>query len=75
VTQQFVLTAAHCLEAFPSVASTAILVGDHDLRSGSETIWSAAYLAEKYIKHRDFNSDTNANDIALIKVSGYIRFK
>lgn len=75
VNQYWALSAAHCFVAFPLAASTLLLVGDHDLRSGSETIWSAGYLLQSYIKHRDYSSETNANDIALIKIRGYIKFK
>lgn len=75
VNQNWALSAAHCFDAFPSIASTLLLVGDHDLRTGSETIWSAGYLLQSYVKHRSYRSETNANDIALIKTHDYIKFK
>lgn len=75
VTQNYVLTAQHCIDAYPSTATTAVLVGDHDLTTGADTPWAAAYALQAYIRHRGYNSETNANDIALAKVRDYIKFK
>lgn len=75
VNQNWALGAAHCSVAFPGVSSTLLLVGDHDLRSGSETIWSAGYLLQTFVMHPYYNSETSTNDIALIKTVDYIKFK
>lgn len=75
VTQNWALTAAHCFVAFPNAATTAIITGDHDLSTGSDTIWAAAYRIQRYIKHATFNPETNVNDIALARTVEYIKFK
>jgi trypsin len=69
------VTAAHCFDAYSNVRTTGLLTGDHDLTTGSDTIWAALYLLEKYIKHENYNPETNANDIALMKTREYIKFK
>lgn len=75
VTQNWAITAAHCFDAYRKVGTSALLVGDHDLTTGSDTIWAALYLLQSYIKHGSYNAETNANDIALIKTLNYIKFK
>lgn len=72
--QNWAVTAAHCFDAFPNASSTALLVGDHDISVGTDTKWAAAYAVLSYIKHAYYNSDTNVNDIALVRTKDYIRF-
>lgn len=75
VSQFWSVSAAHCFDAYPNIRTSALLVGDHDLTTGSETAWSSLYLLEAYIKHKSYDSETNANDIALVKTRSYIKFK
>lgn len=75
VSQFFAITASHCFDAYPNTATIALLVGDHDTSIGSETIWAAVYLLQYYKKHNEYNSETNSNDIALMKTRDYIRFR
>lgn len=58
ITQKNAISASHCFDAYPNVATTALLVGDHDLSTGAETIWSVAYLLQSYKKHIGYNADT-----------------
>lgn len=68
------MTAAHCFDAFPSVDTSALLVGDHDVTTGADTKWAAAYALASYLKHPGYNVDTSWNDIALVKTKLYVRF-
>ncbi|CRK95821.1 CLUMA_CG009273, isoform A [Clunio marinus] len=74
VTQNWALTAAHCFAAYPTASTIGLLVGDHDLKSGSDTIWAALYQLQSYKKHEKYNIETNANDIALARTKTYIKF-
>lgn len=75
VSQFWAVTAAHCFDAYPNVRTSGLLAGDHDLTTGSDTIWAALYLLEKYVKHQNYNPETKTNDIALVKTRDYIKFK
>lgn len=44
-----------------------IMVGDHDTSIGHDSSYSSLYRISEFFIHPDFNSDTNANDIALVK--------
>jgi secreted trypsin-like serine protease len=75
VSQFFVLTAAHCSIAYPDITRTSLLAGDHDITTGQDTVWAAAYRLNKWIRHTGFNENTGVNDIALAQTQTYIRFK
>lgn len=75
LTQYHILSAAHCFDAFPTVSQTAVVVGDHDISTGTDTIWAAGYLISGFIKHPGYNSETNDNDISIVKTRDYIKFK
>lgn len=75
MSQKWAVSAAHCFDAFPNVDNSLLLVGEHDTRTGTETPWAAAYYIQRYIKHSQYNSDGNINDIAMINTRDYIRFK
>jgi trypsin len=75
VKQNWIITAAHCLDAFPNAATTAVLVGDHDISTGTDTKWAAVYKVQSYIKHYGYRAENNINDIALIRTTNYIRYK
>jgi hypothetical protein len=53
-------------------------VGRYDISKNpetSDTIFSATYqIANAYV-HNEYNSDTNANDVALVQSQGYIKYK
>ncbi len=65
IDEQWVLTAAHCMEGL-SANNIVATVGEYDLSSSPETLSTSI---EKIIVHPNFNSSTFDNDIALIKLS------
>ena len=65
IDQQWVLTAAHCMEDV-TANNIKATVGEYDLSSVPET---TATSIDKIIIHPDFNSASLDNDIALIKLS------
>lgn len=75
VRQHWAVSAAHCFDAYPTATTTALLVGDHDTSIGTDTKWAAAYVLASYIKHPNYDANTNVNDIALVKTREFIRFK
>lgn len=52
------------------------LVGDDDTAIGSETRYAEVYTIESFIKHESYNpnSETNDNDIAVVKTVKNIRY-
>lgn len=79
VTQNYIVTAAHCIYAFQNTYDWKILahVGRHDISKAlnADTIFSAAYSISQAVVHSGYNSDTNVNDIGLVRTSGYMKFK
>ena len=79
VTQNYIITAAHCIYAFQNEYNWNILVhvGRHNITAAinSDTIYSATYSIGSVIVHNGYNSETNANDIGLVKTSSYMKFK
>lgn len=75
VSQRFAVTAAHCVDAAPIISKNALLAGDHDISTGTDTKWSMVYAVHSFIKHPTYNSNTNKDDIALVKTVKDIRFK
>lgn len=74
VSQHWSISAAHCFDAFPTAANSALLVGDHDVSVGTETKWASAYALDSYLKHPGYVAETSLNDIALVKSKTYVRF-
>lgn len=73
VSEHRVLTAQYCL-AHRLPSSTAVVVGEHDVNIGSETLYTAIYNIEFFVCFTDCNTyTTNQNDIALIKTTRPIR--
>lgn len=75
VKQYWALTAAHCFDAYPNAGTTALLVGDHNLQSGTDTKWARVYPVASYYKHQNYIADGNINDVALVRTGDYIRYK
>lgn len=65
IDQQWVLTAAHCMEDV-TANNIEATIGEYDLSSVPETTSTSI---DKIIIHPDFNSASLDNDIALIKLS------
>ncbi|CAO1317778.1 unnamed protein product [Diamesa hyperborea] len=76
ISERWILSAAHCFVAYSNVANIVALVGDDDLAIGSETRYAELYKVESFIKHESYNpnSETNDNDIAVVKTAKNIRY-
>lgn len=73
ISPRYVLTAAHCLvNRLPK--NVGILIGDHDISNASETNSTKLLRAEHFIGHPNYNTNTQVNDIALIRVVDFISF-
>lgn len=70
IKKNWVLTAAHCIEAYPT--GNKIVVGLHDQNDmrGTET-----FQATKVLLHPSRNADTYDYDFALVQLSGDSRFE
>ncbi|XP_069668898.1 venom serine protease-like [Periplaneta americana] len=73
IAKRYVLTAAHCL-LNRAVNITGVLVGDHNITTGDDTSSARVLLAESFQAHPDYNSATQMNDIAVIRVNKAIIF-
>lgn len=73
VSKRYALTAAHCLSG-RSTSTTGLLVGDHNIKTGTETTFSALYTIRSFIMHSSYNSNTGANDIGLVLTNVVITF-
>nr|XP_027218109.1 trypsin-1-like [Penaeus vannamei] len=71
ISSQWVVTAAHC--AVGMTTSDYVLVGDHNLYSGSEANSQWMQIAE-IVNHPSYDSNTLDNDIALIRLKTEIQF-
>ena len=65
VSSRTVLTAAHCLEAYPSNDQITVHAGEHDVSrdGGEEKIGVASYTL-----HHSYNTHTLENDFAIIQL-------
>ncbi|KAK4873164.1 hypothetical protein RN001_015193 [Aquatica leii] len=68
IDQNNVLTAAHCVDKFPSQNSN-IMAGTNKLNEVG-----VLYLISRYIIHKDWNPIDASNDIAIIKVKTPIEY-
>ncbi|KAK7080983.1 hypothetical protein SK128_023119 [Halocaridina rubra] len=73
ISDQWILTAAHCvIRKIPS--DLYIVIGEHDWSTGTETSVTQVMAIAQIIVHVDYDSSTEDNDIALIKLSQQIVF-
>lgn len=73
VTNYHALTAAHCPIGH-SIANLALLVGDHNITTGSDTTYAALYLLASIKVHESYSKTTNLNDIAIVRTQKQIIF-
>ncbi|XP_052861360.1 venom serine protease-like [Anopheles cruzii] len=73
VTDRYALTAAHCLLQ-RSVSTTALLVGEQNVKVANDTPYSLAMLLSTFVPHPSYNSATKVNDIALVRTTNQIVF-
>ncbi|XP_026480617.1 venom serine protease 34-like [Ctenocephalides felis] len=73
ISNRYLVTAAHCvINRIPS--GLGVLVGDHDISTGSETGSSRLYGVENVRIHERFDAVTYQNDIAIIRTNADINF-
>ncbi|XP_053680908.1 venom serine protease-like [Anopheles nili] len=73
VTNEYALTAAHCLLQ-RATNDTVLLVGDHNLKTGSDTSYSQVYVLAQFLSHSGFTLKPVANDIALVRTQQPIQY-
>jgi len=66
INQNHVITAAHCMPG-ATTANIAIMIGDHDKNVNEPA--QAAYGVSAIYNHPDYNSETQANDITVLRLS------
>ncbi|XP_055604081.1 CLIP domain-containing serine protease B4-like [Uranotaenia lowii] len=81
IASQFVLTAAHCFEDFPSdLRISKVRLGDWDIFSPKDCVDGLCADAPVEIRvaghivHPDYTTEDNHNDIALIKLERQVQF-
>lgn len=57
-----------------TVDDTALLVGDHNLTTGSDTSYAQAYVIAQFLSHPGFTTKPVSNDIALIRTYQPMQF-
>ncbi|XP_072756479.1 venom serine protease 34 isoform X2 [Anoplolepis gracilipes] len=73
ISQRHVLTAAHCLTN-RNTSNVGVLVGDHDLSTGSDTNATHLYKVSKLDIHPLYNDESLENDIAMVTTDSIISF-
>ncbi|XP_017836046.1 venom serine protease isoform X1 [Drosophila busckii] len=67
ISDRYIVTAAHCTVRQPVASRWIALVGDHELSSASESAFETQHSIQSIINHPDYNSNSHANDIALLR--------
>ncbi|MFF3749505.1 serine protease [Streptomyces sp. NPDC002018] len=67
ISDTYVLTAASCLRG-KAPGTTAVLLGDRDTASGTETPFAALYPVGRWIIHPSFVPASARNDIAVVQL-------
>ncbi|XP_053692577.1 venom serine protease 34-like [Sabethes cyaneus] len=73
VAERYALTTAYCLQG-RTIRETALLVGDHDLSTGAETMYAQLYVVAEFLKHPGFTMHPIENDIALLRTVQPIQY-
>lgn len=78
ISEQWFLTSAHCFneEIYSDLNNIVAYVGEHDLSTSSETMYTESYEIEKFVRHREYwrGNPEQDNDIALVKTIKPIQF-
>ncbi len=77
ITDQHVITAAHCVILFGVVLDSSqfmIRLGEHHIRNKTVNDAEEDYLVSKVLPHDGFNSKNWKNDIAIIKLDKKVLF-
>ncbi|XP_050090994.1 venom serine protease-like [Anopheles aquasalis] len=73
ITNYHAVTAAHCYMG-RSLPNLGLLVGDHNITSGSDTPYSALILLSSIKLHEGYNPTAGTNDIAIVRTRSEIFF-
>ncbi|XP_063905604.1 venom serine protease-like [Zophobas morio] len=73
ISVHYALTSAYCLRG-QVPTNVALLVGDHDVSTGSDTSAAALYRISDFFQHPGYNIMDESNNIAVLKTSTPIRF-
>lgn len=78
ISENWALTGAHCFNEpiYSKLDNIVAYVGEHDLTTPNETMYTESHDIEKYVKHHGYDEDDylQNNDIALIKMKKSIAF-
>ncbi|QES02365.1 MULTISPECIES: serine protease [Streptomyces] len=67
---RYVLTAAHCLTgSYSSPSRVGVLLGDHDLTTGSDSPHAVLAPPARFFPHPEYDPETQRNDIALVELA------
>jgi len=73
LSENFLLSAAHCFRSIPNPSNWAASAGDHD-RSVTEN-FEKTHDFKKIIPHPDYNEETKSNDIAIVQLKTRINMR
>lgn len=73
ISDEYVLTAAHCLRS-GGTAPSIIRLGDQNIYSTKDGLKEVDIPIAKIIKHENYSAKTKYNDIALLKLSKKVEF-
>ncbi|XP_049806154.1 venom serine protease-like [Schistocerca nitens] len=73
ISTRHAVTAAHCLLLY-TADTLALLVGDHNIATGTDTDKAALYRLQQLVAHPDYEDSTHLNDIGVVRVVGQITY-
>ncbi|XP_011706495.1 PREDICTED: venom serine protease 34-like, partial [Wasmannia auropunctata] len=74
ISNTYILTAAHCIEGKDPKSEIAVIVGEHDTSTGSDTDATKIFAVIGCVIHPKYNNKNNLNDIAVCKINGNIEY-
>ncbi|XP_058826942.1 venom serine protease-like [Topomyia yanbarensis] len=69
----YAVTAAHCL-VHRTVDDTVLLVGDHNLTTGTDTMYAKPYVLAQVLVHPGYTIQPLTNDIALLRTLRRVQY-
>ncbi|XP_062559128.1 venom serine protease-like [Armigeres subalbatus] len=73
ITDRHALTAAHCIVG-RSIANSALLVGDQNMNTGTDTPYAKLMRISTFTAHGQYSASAKTNDIALVRTVDEIIF-
>nr|XP_003700801.1 PREDICTED: venom serine protease 34-like [Megachile rotundata] len=74
ISNRYATTAAHCFKNGTEPRDYGLLVGDHDLRTGTDTNATVLHRLRSITIHPDYRKNPDVNDIAIVKAELEIKF-